>query len=100
MASSTTPTSSNSSMDPAFLGAGQQPGLEVWRIENLKPIKQPRIDGKLYQGDAYLLLATTQKPGSKALQYALHFWLGSDASQDEIGVAAYKAVELGKWVHE
>ncbi len=86
--------SSSATVDPAFQGAGQQPGLELWHIEGMKPVKQPRVDGKLHQGDAYILLATTQKPGSKALQYALHFWLGSEASQDEIGVVAFKAVEL------
>ena len=26
-------------MDPAFNGAGSQPGFELWRIEALKPVK-------------------------------------------------------------
>jgi len=43
-------------------------------------------------GDSYIFLATTKKGPS--LVHAIHFWLGSDSSQDEQGVAAYKSVEL------
>lgn len=82
-------------MDPAFQGAGQTPGLEIWRIEKLQPVKQPsKVTGELHVGDSYIILATTKKPKSNALEWALHFWLGAESSQDERGVAAYKAVEL------
>lgn len=86
---------SSSSSEPAFQGAGSAPGLELWRIESLKPVKQEAVTGHLFKGDAYILLSTTKKQyGSNALQYSVHFWLGSEASQDEIGVAAFKTVEL------
>jgi hypothetical protein len=29
--------------DPAFVGAGQKAGLELWRIEALKPVKIPQV---------------------------------------------------------
>jgi hypothetical protein len=77
----------------AFVGAGRTSGLELWRIEKLKPVKQPKVDGKFYIGDSYILLVTTQSSGG-ALSWNIHFWLGSETSTDEAGVAAYKTVEL------
>ena len=52
--------------------------------------------GKLFAGDSYILLSTVQKGSS--LQWNLHFWLGSETSQDESGVAAYKTVELDDYL--
>mmetsp|Transcript_10820 Transcript_10820/g.14042 ORF Transcript_10820/g.14042 Transcript_10820/m.14042 type:complete len:834 (+) Transcript_10820:53-2554(+) len=78
--------------EEAFTGAGQAPGLELWRIEQMKPVKIPKVDGKFFSGDCYILLSTTMK--GNALQWNIHFWLGKDSTQDEAGVAAYKSVEL------
>jgi len=75
----------------AFAGAGAGVGLELWRIENLKPEKL-ELTGKFFTGDSYILLNTYMKGSSK--QYNLHFWLGEESSQDERGVAAYAAVYL------
>lgn len=75
--------------------AGKQPGLEIWRIEQMKPVRWPKEDfGRFYSGDCYLVLNTVQKPMSSALEQDLHFWLGKDSSQDERGAAAYMTVEL------
>eukprot|EP00595_Chromulina_sp_UTEXLB2642_P000003 CAMPEP_0196761982 /NCGR_PEP_ID=MMETSP1095-20130614/1310_1 /TAXON_ID=96789 ORGANISM="Chromulina nebulosa, Strain UTEXLB2642" /NCGR_SAMPLE_ID=MMETSP1095 /ASSEMBLY_ACC=CAM_ASM_000446 /LENGTH=818 /DNA_ID=CAMNT_0042112171 /DNA_START=51 /DNA_END=2507 /DNA_ORIENTATION=+ len=78
-------------VDQAFIGAGKQLGLELWRIENLKPVKT-EVTGKFYEGDSYILLSTSKK--SNAFAWNIHFWLGKDTTQDEAGVAAYKTVEL------
>ena len=37
--------------EQAFIGAGQKAGLEAWRIEKLSPVKLPKVEGKLYQGE-------------------------------------------------
>uniref|UniRef100_A0A0E0DHZ3 HP domain-containing protein n=1 Tax=Oryza meridionalis TaxID=40149 RepID=A0A0E0DHZ3_9ORYZ len=69
-------------------------GLEVWRIENFKPVPVPTSShGKFYMGDSYIILKTTAlKNGS--FRHDLHYWLGKDTSQDEAGTAAILTVEL------
>jgi len=94
--------------DKQFDGAGQKVGLEIWRVENRRTkadtpdfgVKRwPKEDyGHFYSGDSYLILNTykvkVEGKETDKLGWDVHFWLGKDSSQDEIGVAAYKAVEL------
>ncbi|XP_019442412.1 PREDICTED: villin-4-like [Lupinus angustifolius] len=81
-------------LDPAFKGAGQKAGLEIWRIENFNPVPIPQSSyGKFFTGDSYVILKTTGTK-SGALLHDIHYWLGKDTSQDEAGVAAIKTVEL------
>jgi hypothetical protein len=82
------------SFPPSCRGAGANPGVEVWRIENKVPVRQPKESyGKFCKGDSYLVLKTTISSGG-AYEWDLHFWLGEESSVDEIGIAAYKTVEL------
>lgn len=86
--------SSTKAMDPAFQGAGQRVGTEIWRIEDFQPVPLPKSEhGKFYTGDSYIVLQTTQNKGGAYL-YDIHFWIGKDTSQDEAGTAAIKTVEL------
>ncbi|XP_068558032.1 scinderin like b isoform X2 [Cebidichthys violaceus] len=73
-----------------FVGAGKQPGLQVWRIENLdlKPVPKA-LHGSFFTGDAYLLLFTTSAPS-----YNIHMWLGDACTQDESGAAAIFSTQL------
>nr|VDD57665.1 unnamed protein product [Brassica oleracea] len=81
-------------LDPAFQGAGQKPGTEIWRIENFQPVLVPKSEhGKFYMGDTYIVLQTTQNKAGAYL-FDIHFWIGKDTSQDEAGTAAVKTVEL------
>lgn len=85
--------SSRRVMDPAFAKAGQKPGLEIWRIENFKPVAYKKGDyGKFYTGDSYIVLFTKEKNGVKS--WDIHFWLGLETSQDESGAAAILSVQL------
>ncbi|KAB1200164.1 Villin-2 [Morella rubra] len=86
--------SSSAKLDPAFQGAGQRVGTEIWRIENFQPVPLPKSEyGKFYMGDCYIILQTTQGKGGAYL-LDIHFWIGKDSSQDEAGTAAIKTVEL------
>ncbi|XP_071696835.1 villin-4-like [Rutidosis leptorrhynchoides] len=81
-------------LDPAFQGAGQKAGIEVWRIENFKPVAIPKSShGNFFTGDSYVILKTVALK-SGALRHDIHYWLGKDTSQDEAGAAALKTVEL------
>ena len=58
--------------------------------------------GIFFKGDAYVVYhgeeikKSTHPTSSSSLVQQIHFWIGSEATQDEAGVAAYKTVELGR----
>ncbi|KAJ1458891.1 serine hydrolase-domain-containing protein [Pelagophyceae sp. CCMP2097] len=98
--------------EAAWAGAGAEPGIEIFRakprlaagnqrmpfdsrvgVEKMKVVPWPKEEyGKFYAGDSYIILST-KKDGPK-LVWDIHFWLGETTSQDEMGIAAYKSVEL------
>ncbi|XP_072165124.1 gelsolin-like protein 2 [Diadema setosum] len=81
--------------EPAWKGAGQSVGLQIWRIVKFKVTHWDKDDyGKFYDGDSYIILNTYKNPGEEDLEYDVHFWIGQDSTQDEYGTAAYKTVEL------
>ncbi|XP_013406840.1 gelsolin-like protein 2 [Lingula anatina] len=81
--------------EPAWKGAGQEVGLQIWRIVKFKVTQWPKEDyGKFYSGDSYIVLNTYKKEGSEELKWDVHFWIGKYSTQDEYGTAAYKTVEL------
>jgi gelsolin len=86
---------SSAKTEAAWKGAGQKVGLEIWRIEKFQVVHWPKDKyGSFFDGDSYIVLNTYKNPGSDALKYNVHFWLGEKTSQDEMGTAAYKTVEL------
>uniref|UniRef100_A0A4W5RW55 Gelsolin n=1 Tax=Hucho hucho TaxID=62062 RepID=A0A4W5RW55_9TELE len=83
---------------PEFEKAGQQAGLQVWRIEKFDLVAVPKnLYGSFYTGDAYLILNTI-KQRSGNLQYDLHFWLGDFCTQDESGAAAIFTVQMDDYL--
>uniref|UniRef100_A0A3B4V509 Gelsolin n=1 Tax=Seriola dumerili TaxID=41447 RepID=A0A3B4V509_SERDU len=83
---------------PEFEHAGQKAGLQVWRVENMELVPVPdSLYGGFYSGDAYLVLHSTEtRRGS--LQYDLHYWQGTECSQDESGAAAIFAVQMDEFL--
>lgn len=88
--------------EPAWKGAGQKEGLKIWRIVKFKVTDSPeRTHGQFFNGDSYIILNTYRPdPNSKELAYDIHFWIGSQSSQDEYGTAAYKTVELDTFLDD
>ncbi|CAN8301556.1 unnamed protein product [Cochlearia groenlandica] len=81
-------------LDQALQGCGQKSGLEIWRIENFKPvIVSQESHGRFFTGDCYIVLKTTASRNG-SLHHDIHYWLGKDSSQDEAGAVAIKTVEL------
>ncbi|XP_063391915.1 gelsolin, cytoplasmic-like isoform X1 [Cydia fagiglandana] len=79
---------------PAFANAGRQAGVEVWRIEDFNPVPVPQKDvGKFYKGDSYIVLKTSADKRNN-LSWDIHYWIGSESTQDESGAAAILTVGL------
>ncbi|KAL2091993.1 hypothetical protein ACEWY4_011791 [Coilia grayii] len=83
---------------PEFEKAGQETGLQVWRIEKMDLVPVPQhLQGGFFSGDAYLVLNTI-KQRSGNLQYDLHFWQGEDCTQDERGAAAIFTMQMDDYL--
>jgi gelsolin len=83
--------------EPAWLNAGKEPGIQIWRVEKFKIVEWPRDKyGYFFDGDSYIVLNSYGHP--KSLRYNVHFWLGEFTTQDEAGTAAYKTVELDDYL--
>lgn len=74
-------------------GVAGNVGLRIWRIEQFKVVPWPHEKyGQFHKGDSYIVLNAYKV--NDAIKYDVHFWLGSETTQDEAGTAAYKTVEL------
>lgn len=81
--------------EKAWEGAGQEPGLKIWRIVKFKVTDWPKEEyGNFFSGDSYIILNTYKEKESDELLYDVHFWIGEHSTVDEYGTAAYKTVEL------
>jgi len=90
--------------EAAWQGCGQAPGIQIWRIEKFQVKAWDKKNyGKFCTGDSYIVLYTyrakdVEGKDTDKLKYNVHFWLGSETSQDEAGTAAYKTVELDDYL--
>ncbi|XP_048856382.1 advillin [Brienomyrus brachyistius] len=84
-------------MDYIFRAVTRSPGIIIWRIEKMELVQVPEKSyGNFYEGDCYILLATA-KVGS-SLSYSIHYWIGSQSTQDEQGAAAVYTIQLDEYL--
>ncbi|TMS19235.1 Advillin [Larimichthys crocea] len=55
-----------------------------------------KTHGNFYEGDCYVLLSTQKV--SSSLCYDIHYWIGSQSSQDEQGAAAVYTIQLDEYL--
>uniref|UniRef100_A0A673ZB71 Advillin n=1 Tax=Salmo trutta TaxID=8032 RepID=A0A673ZB71_SALTR len=68
-----------------------------WQRSKMELVQVPeKSHGNFYEGDCYILLST-QKVGS-SLTYDIHYWIGSQSSQDEQGAAAVYTIQLDEFL--
>uniref|UniRef100_A0A4W4G2I4 HP domain-containing protein n=1 Tax=Electrophorus electricus TaxID=8005 RepID=A0A4W4G2I4_ELEEL len=80
-------------MESTFRAVTRNPGIIIWRIEKMELILVPdKSYGNFYEGDCYVLLSTRKVGGS--LSYDIHYWIGSESTQDEQGAAAVYTIQL------
>jgi len=86
--------------EEAWHEAGKKIGIEIWRIEKFKVVPWPKEEyGRFYSGDSYIVLRTyKQTPDAEKFSFDVHFWIGTESTQDEYGTAAYKTVELDDYL--
>uniref|UniRef100_A0A668A4R9 Advillin n=1 Tax=Myripristis murdjan TaxID=586833 RepID=A0A668A4R9_9TELE len=84
-------------MEYTFRAVTHSPGIIIWRVEKMDLVQIPEKSyGNFYEGDCYVLLFT-QKVGS-FLGYDIHYWIGSQSSQDEQGAAAVYTIQLDEFL--
>jgi len=87
--------------EPAWKGAGEKVGVQVWRIVKFKVTHWDKEQyGEFFNGDSYIILNTYKNKDSDELLHDLHFWIGKYSTQDEYGTAAYKTVELDTFLDD
>ncbi|XP_029007430.1 advillin [Betta splendens] len=84
-------------MEVTFRAVTRSPGIIIWRIEKMELVTVPEKSfGSFYDGDCYVLLFTQKMRNS--LSYNIHYWIGSESSQDEQGAAAVYTIQLDEYL--
>uniref|UniRef100_A0AAY4CKL1 HP domain-containing protein n=1 Tax=Denticeps clupeoides TaxID=299321 RepID=A0AAY4CKL1_9TELE len=80
-------------MEYTFRAVTNTPGIIIWRIEKMEMVLVPeKSHGNFFEGDCYVVLST--KTVGSSLSYNIHYWIGSESSQDEQGAAAVYTIQL------
>uniref|UniRef100_A0A8C9WXU6 Advillin n=1 Tax=Sander lucioperca TaxID=283035 RepID=A0A8C9WXU6_SANLU len=86
-----------SNMEYTFRAVTKNAGIIIWRIEKMELVQIPENSyGNFYEGDCYVLLYTQKV--SSSLRYDIHYWIGSESTQDEQGAAAVYTIQLDEFL--
>ncbi|KAM8966405.1 villin-like protein isoform 2-T2 [Pelodytes ibericus] len=78
---------------PGFSNVNRKPGLQIWSIEKMQMVPLPeKAYGSFFEGDCYIILFT-KKVGTN-LSSDIHYWIGTESTQDEQGAAALYTTQL------
>ncbi|KAK9529182.1 hypothetical protein VZT92_013295 [Zoarces viviparus] len=84
-------------MEHTFRAVTHSSGIIIWRIEKMELVQIPeKSHGNFYEGDCYVLLSTQKV--SSSLCYDIHYWIGSQSTQDEQGAAAVYTIQLDEFL--
>ncbi|XP_011473740.1 advillin [Oryzias latipes] len=84
-------------MEVTFKAVTHNPGIIIWRVEKMELVLvSEKTHGNFYEGDCYVLLSTHKV--KNVLSYDIHYWIGSESSQDEQGAAAVYTVQLDEYL--
>ncbi|KAM6928143.1 advillin [Xenentodon cancila] len=84
-------------MEYTFRAVTHNPGIIIWRVEKMELVQVPEKSyGNFYEGDCYVLLSTQKVKTSFC--YDIHYWIGSESSQDEQGAAAIYTIQLDEFL--
>ncbi|KAG8573261.1 hypothetical protein GDO81_012337 [Engystomops pustulosus] len=71
----------------------RKPGLQIWSIEKMQMVPLPeKAYGSFFEGDCYIILYIKQS--SSGTSSDLHYWIGTDSTQDEQGAAALYTTQM------
>ncbi len=80
--------------EPAFKAINKShPGVYIFRVNKFK-LEETTIDddvANFFAGDSYVIASVTP---TADVRFTVFYWVGATTTQDEAGVAAYKAFEL------
>uniref|UniRef100_A0A8C5DSK6 Gelsolin-like n=1 Tax=Gouania willdenowi TaxID=441366 RepID=A0A8C5DSK6_GOUWI len=77
-----------------FDKAGKQPGVQVWRIEDMGKLVPIPVEeyGNFYTGDTYIVLHTMER------NHHIYLWKGAETSQDESGAGVILTIQMDDYL--
>uniref|UniRef100_A0A8C5HXF9 Advillin-like n=1 Tax=Gouania willdenowi TaxID=441366 RepID=A0A8C5HXF9_GOUWI len=86
-------------MEYTFRAVTHKPGIIIWRVEKMELVQvAEKYYGNFFEGDCYILLCVSNHTVGSMSTYNIHYWIGSQSSQDEQGAAAVYTIQLDEFL--